>query len=111
MTGMVDPLLLGGLMIAFTSAWFAVIFWAGMRHRDLPRPSPSPKAASQWPGPTVAELAERERLALRLGVAELPREVAAVVEGRAPAGGVADRHFGRGPSSARELARSAAAQQ
>src|SRR3954468_5516057 len=111
MTGKVDPLLLGGLMITFTSAWFAVIFWAGLRHPDLPPSSSRNEAAPEPGGRTVAELAERERLALRLGVVQLPPEVAAVVEHRGRGGWGADSRLGNGPASARELARTGAARQ
>ena len=82
-----DPLLIGALMIASTSVWFGFIFWAGMRHRDMPRRSPDQAATERADGPTVAELAEAERLACRLGVVELPGELRrSGVAGQAKAG-------------------------
>lgn len=101
-----DPLLLGGLMITFTSVWFGVVFWAGMRHRDTPR---GPQAPSSEPvaTPTVAELAHAERLAHRLGVVRLPRELEAVVHGRPAEGWSAEGRFGPATGVAEELARTA----
>lgn len=33
----INPMVLGGLMITFTSLWFGLFSWAGMHEDDTPR--------------------------------------------------------------------------
>ena len=44
------PMVLGAVMIVFTSGWFSWVFWDGMRQKDTPR-----RESRRWqpgePGP------------------------------------------------------------
>jgi hypothetical protein len=37
MESTINPMVLGALMITFTSLWFGIFSWAGMREDDTPR--------------------------------------------------------------------------